>query len=187
MRQSHRAGEKMFVDFSGDGLELVDPKTGEVTTAKLFVAVLGASNLTYAEPVLSEDLPTWTGCHVRALDYFGGVERERAFRWHAGHAFRGVSHFRFPPGLRVTGNGNGKRHLVDHFSGGRSWRGLASFVAAGPRRARPWRRAYGALRDSLAAPAVPGATTQQLGFREGPCISRSAGTRARPCGRGHWP
>jgi transposase len=73
MRQTHRAGEKMFVDFSGDGLELVDPKTGEVTTAKLFVAVLGASNLTYVEPVLSEDLPTWTGCHVRALDYFGGV------------------------------------------------------------------------------------------------------------------
>ena len=49
MRQQHRAGEKLFVDFSGDGIEIVDRETGEVVTAKLFVAVLGASNLTYAE------------------------------------------------------------------------------------------------------------------------------------------
>jgi len=72
MRQTHKAGEKMFVDFSGDGLVIVDPKTGECQTAKLFVAVLGASNLTYVEPVLHEDLPTWVACHVRALAYFGG-------------------------------------------------------------------------------------------------------------------
>lgn len=73
MRQEHRAGEKMFVDFSGDGIDLVDPKTGEVTRAKLFVAVLGASSLTYVEPVLDESLATWTGCHVRAFEFFGGV------------------------------------------------------------------------------------------------------------------
>jgi transposase len=73
MRQSHRAGERMFVDFSGDGLEVIDPRTGECKMAKLFVAVLGASNLTYVEPVFSEDLPTWIGCHVRAFTYFGGV------------------------------------------------------------------------------------------------------------------
>jgi transposase len=73
MRQAHRAGEKMFVDFSGDGIDIVNPDTGECVVAKLFVAVLGASNLTYVEPVLSEDLPTWTGCHVRALEFFGGV------------------------------------------------------------------------------------------------------------------
>lgn len=73
MRQVHRAGEKTFVDFSGDGLDIVDPLTGECRLAKLFVAVLGASNLTYVEPALSEDLPTWIGCHVRAFDYFGGV------------------------------------------------------------------------------------------------------------------
>src|SRR4051812_5577459 len=73
MRQTHQAGEKMFVDFSGDGLEVVDPKTGEISTAKLFVAVLGASNPPYGEPVLSEDLPTGTGCHVRALESAGGV------------------------------------------------------------------------------------------------------------------
>lgn len=73
MRQEHKAGDKMFVDFSGDGLEIVDAATGEVRKAKLFVAVLGASNYTYVEPVFSEDLATWIGCHVRALEFFGGV------------------------------------------------------------------------------------------------------------------
>jgi transposase len=73
MRQEHRAGEKAFVDFSGDGIDIVDPKTGEVFRTKLFVAVLGASSLTYVEPVLDETLPTWIGCHVRAFDFFGGV------------------------------------------------------------------------------------------------------------------
>lgn len=73
MRQEHRAGEKMFVDFSGDGIDIVLPETGEIVSAKLFVAVLGASNLTYVEAVLSEDLGTWIGCHVRALEFFGGV------------------------------------------------------------------------------------------------------------------
>ena len=73
MRQTHRAGEKLFVDFSGDGLSITCPGTGERRTAKLFVAVLGASNLTYVEAVLGEDLPTWLGCHVRAFEFFGGV------------------------------------------------------------------------------------------------------------------
>lgn len=72
MRQEHRAGEKMFVDFSGDGIMIV-LLTGEVLKAELFVAVLGASNLTYVEAVLNEDLDAWVGCHVRALAYFGGV------------------------------------------------------------------------------------------------------------------
>lgn len=72
-RRDHKAGERMFVDFSGDGITLVDPRTGECTSAKLFVAVLGASNLTYIEPVLNEDLPTWIRCHVNAFAYFGGV------------------------------------------------------------------------------------------------------------------
>ena len=73
MRQEHRAGEKMFVDFSGDGIDLVDEQTGEVRKAKLFVAVLGGSNLTYVEAVLDESLPTWTRCHVNAFAYCGGV------------------------------------------------------------------------------------------------------------------
>jgi len=73
MRQEHRAGEKAFVDFSGDGIDIVDLKSGEVFRAKLFVAVLGASSLTYVEPVLDESLPTWIGCHVRMCEFFGGV------------------------------------------------------------------------------------------------------------------
>jgi len=73
MRQTHVAGEKLFLDFSGDGVDVVDAKTGEKRKAKLFLAVLGASNFTYAEPVLSEDLPTWVQCHVNALEYMGGV------------------------------------------------------------------------------------------------------------------
>jgi transposase len=73
MRQAHAAGEKTFIDFSGSGLDVVNPLTGECQTAVLFLAVLGASNLTYAEPVLHQDLPTWIGCHVRAFEYFGGT------------------------------------------------------------------------------------------------------------------
>jgi transposase len=73
MRQAHIAGEKCFVDFSGDGLEVTDPATGEVRVAKLFVAVLGASNLTYVEPVFTEELPVWIACHVHAFEFFGGV------------------------------------------------------------------------------------------------------------------
>ena len=73
MRQAHHAGEKTFIDFSGSGLDLVHPLTGECQKVVLFLAVLGASNLTYAEPVLHQDLPTWVGCHVRAFEYFGGT------------------------------------------------------------------------------------------------------------------
>jgi transposase len=73
MRQAHRVGEKTFIDFSGDGIDVVNAFTGECHKAVLFVAVLGASNLTYVEPVLHQDLPTWIGCHVRACEYFGGV------------------------------------------------------------------------------------------------------------------
>ncbi len=54
MRQAHRTGEKTFIDFSGSGLDVVHPLTGECQKAVLFLAVLGASNLTYAEPVLHQ-------------------------------------------------------------------------------------------------------------------------------------
>ena len=73
MRQIHRPGKKMFVDFSGGTIPIIDRETGEVLRAALFVAVLGHSNLTYAEPTLSQDLPAWIGANVRALEYFGGV------------------------------------------------------------------------------------------------------------------
>lgn len=74
MRQEHRAGEKVFVDYC-DGLSIVDAKTGEVVPTQLFVAVWGASNFTYAEASLSQSLPCWIGSHARAFDYFGCVPK----------------------------------------------------------------------------------------------------------------
>jgi transposase len=73
MRQVHRAGEKLFVDYSGKKPHVVDPKTGECTDVELFVAVLGASNYTFAEATLTQRGPDWMGSHVRAFEYLGGV------------------------------------------------------------------------------------------------------------------
>lgn len=75
MRQTHRAGDKLFVDYSGKKPVLVDPTTGEVTEVELFVAVLGASNLTYAEATRTQGVPDWVASNVRALEFFGGVPR----------------------------------------------------------------------------------------------------------------
>ena len=73
MRQTHIAGERMFVDYSGTKLQLIERTTGEVRTAELFVAVLGASNFTYAEATWTQSLPDWIGSHTRAFSYFRGV------------------------------------------------------------------------------------------------------------------
>ena len=73
LRQEHRAGEKIFVDFSGDGIPITDPTTGEVSEAPLFVAVLGASNYTYAEAFESEQMRFWIEAHIHAFEFFGGV------------------------------------------------------------------------------------------------------------------
>lgn len=73
MRQVHRAGEKVFLDFSGVKPHLVNRITGELVEVELFVGVLGASSYTYAEAVESQELSRWCGAHVRMLEYFGGV------------------------------------------------------------------------------------------------------------------
>ena len=73
MRQEHRAGDKVFVDYSGKKLAIVDPATGMVREAEIFVAVLGASSFTYAEATWSQTLPDWIGAHVRMFSFFGGV------------------------------------------------------------------------------------------------------------------
>jgi len=73
MRQQHRAGEKLFVDYAGQTAEVVDRTTGEVRSAQVFVAVLGASSYTFAEATWSQQLSDWTGSHVRAFEFFGGV------------------------------------------------------------------------------------------------------------------
>jgi len=74
MRQSHAAGDKMFVDFAGATMPVVvDARTGQTRAAQIFVAVLGASNLTYAEASWTQSTADWVHAHVRALDYFGGA------------------------------------------------------------------------------------------------------------------
>lgn len=74
MRQEHKAGDKLFVDYAGQTVPVVvDCETGDVRTAQIFVAVLGASNYCYVEASWSQDLPSWIGAHVRALEHLKGV------------------------------------------------------------------------------------------------------------------
>jgi transposase len=73
MRQINKAGEKMFVDYAGHTLPIVDRSTGEIRAAQIFVAVLGASSYTFAEATWSQALADWIGSHTRALRFFGGV------------------------------------------------------------------------------------------------------------------
>jgi transposase len=73
MRQVHRAGDKLFVDYSGKKPCIVDPETGARVEVELFVAVLGASNYSYAEATRTQTVADWVMSHVRALEYFGGA------------------------------------------------------------------------------------------------------------------
>lgn len=72
MRQEHRAGGKLFVDYAGQTVPVVNRETGELREAQIFVAVLGASNYTFAEATWTQSLPDWCASHVRALRFFGG-------------------------------------------------------------------------------------------------------------------
>ena len=73
MRQNHKAGEKLFVDYAGDTVPITDPESREVRQAQIFVATMGASSYTYAEAQPSQEMPHWIGGHVRAQVFFGGV------------------------------------------------------------------------------------------------------------------
>jgi transposase len=73
MRQTHRAGEKLFVDYCGPTVAVVNVVTGEIKEAQIFVAVLGASNYTYAEATWTQGLADWIGSHTRAFSFFEGV------------------------------------------------------------------------------------------------------------------
>jgi len=73
MRQTHRAGEKLFVDYAGPTVPVADRATGEIRAAQIFVGVLGASNYTYAEATWTQTLPDWIGSHVRMFAYLGGL------------------------------------------------------------------------------------------------------------------
>jgi transposase len=76
MRQSHTGGDKLFVDYAGDTVPvIVDRLTGQVRAAQLFVAVMGASNFTYAEASWTQALADWIGAHTRAFAALGGVPK----------------------------------------------------------------------------------------------------------------
>jgi transposase len=73
MRQVHKAGEKMFVDYSGLTMEIIDPESGETYPAEIFVAVLGASGYTFAEASCDQKKGSFIASHINALEFFGGV------------------------------------------------------------------------------------------------------------------
>ena len=73
MRQEHRPGEKMFVDWAGPTVPIYDRLTSDITPASLFVAVLGASTYTFAQATWSQDLQNWVACHIAAFEYFNGT------------------------------------------------------------------------------------------------------------------
>jgi len=73
MRQVHRAGDKLFIDYSGHTLPIIDAASGEIRRAELFIAVLGASNYTYAEATWTQQLPDWIGSHIRTFEFLGSV------------------------------------------------------------------------------------------------------------------
>lgn len=75
MRQTHLAGDKLFVDWAGDTMPVFDPTTGEEYCTHIFIAALGASNYTYAEARWTETLPDWIGAHVNAFIAIGGVSK----------------------------------------------------------------------------------------------------------------
>ena len=74
-RHRHEAGAVMQTDYAGHTIEVVDPATGEIRQGQIFVAVLGASSLTFAMASLSQRLPDWIEGQTRALSYFGGVPK----------------------------------------------------------------------------------------------------------------
>lgn len=73
MRQTHKAGDKVFVDYVGQTIDPIDIDTGEIRTAQIFVGVLGASNYTYVEATWTQQIPDRIASHRRMLDFFGGV------------------------------------------------------------------------------------------------------------------
>ena len=73
LRQTHKAGATLFVDYAGHTIPIHDRNTGRIFQAQIFVAVLGASNYTFAEATADQSLESWIGSHVRSFEYFGGV------------------------------------------------------------------------------------------------------------------
>src|SRR4249919_944196 len=107
MRQTHVAGEKLFVDWAGDAIAVFDPITGAEHGARIFVAALGASNYTYAEARWTETLPDWIGAHVNALSAIGGVPKAAV----CDNLKAGITKpSRYEPGINRT-----YQDLADHY------------------------------------------------------------------------
>lgn len=107
MRQEHVAGDKLFVDFAGKTKQVVDRTTGEVQTIYFFVATLGASNYSFVYPCTGQDIRSWLTCHVKALEFFGGVPNCVV----PDNLKSGViQHIRFDPKLNRA-----YRRLADHY------------------------------------------------------------------------
>ena len=75
MRQVHKAGDKLFIDYAGQTVSIIDGHSGEIREAQIFIAVLGASNYTYCEATWTQTLPDWLSAHARAFDFIGGVPK----------------------------------------------------------------------------------------------------------------
>lgn len=73
MRQNHKAGDKLFIDYAGSTMPIIDGQSGEIREAQIFIAVIGASSYTFAEATWSQRMPDWISSHVRAFAFFGGV------------------------------------------------------------------------------------------------------------------
>ena len=74
LRQEHLAGEKLFIDYAGQTVPIINPDTGQIDLeAQIFISTMGASNYSYAEATASQTLPDWIKAHIRALEFFGGV------------------------------------------------------------------------------------------------------------------
>ena len=107
MRQTHVAGERMFVDYAGTTIDVIDAATGEVLRAQLFVAVLGASSYTYAEATWTQGLADWIGSHVRTFAFIGGVTAQTV----SDNLKSGVTKpSRYEPGINRT-----YQDLADHY------------------------------------------------------------------------
>jgi transposase len=107
LRQEHRAGEKLFVDYAGQSFPVIDPCTGEILKSYIFIAALGASNYTFAEASLSQDLPSWIQAHVHAFQFIGGVPQILV----PDNTKTGITHpCRYEPDINPT-----YQDLADHY------------------------------------------------------------------------
>lgn len=107
MRQVHKAGEKLFVDYCGPTIAIVNPDTGEIREAQIFVATWGASNYTYAQASWTQNKADWIDAHVNAFEFFGGVPEVVVPDQLKSAVTR---HCRYEPGINES-----YQHMANHY------------------------------------------------------------------------